>query len=629
MNLGNDHTKGIILLTATFLLAACSLTYELLIAQVISVFAGNTVVWYSLTIGIFLVAMGIGAILVGPILQRFKTKVALFWTELALCLLGALSPYLLHIAALSVLWQTKADDWVASGSPFFIPAIGIIFTIGFLTGIELPLLMQHARECNATIKQISSTKLLAADYFGSLVGALAFSLLLWPNFEPTQVGAGVATLNLFLAIGIATSPKYFKGYRVRKISVGVLTGMLVVMLTTNKNFMNFFLPRYYAHNIKTTSFTEMLLPKQPLPTVSRIRSPYQTIDLVQSVHHNRGFHIFDLFSRKLASQPNFPPRYLLFLNGEVQFFADFEEVYHEFFTHVPIAAFDTIPKKVLILGGGDGLLLRELLKYQEIESITLVDLDSKMIDFARSNPIMTTINNHSFEDPRVDVVIADAYHFVRTTDSKFDAVYMDFPDFSDYNLARLYSAEFYYFVQQHLSEDGFAVINASGIELLTVPDEHGQQIVSEQNRWPSFYKTFRAAGFNMIVPYFSQLEYEYPEAVERVIKYNLTSLPESSSRATKESAARLFLRYNTASLRSGFLMVSKDKHNTANDFSNTASPLYVINDARYKQAFKTPLQTPQKDLPEVINSIFRPKLSGKYPWSIRRPLSVYSGVFAQ
>ncbi|MCB0345869.1 MAG: methyltransferase domain-containing protein [Bdellovibrionales bacterium] len=617
------------LLLAGFLLSACSIVYELLIAQVISVFAGNTVVWYSLTIGLFLAGMGIGALIVGPLIKHRSSAIAFFWTEATLCLLGALAPYALHVSSLSVLWQTKGDEWFPSGMPFFFAAAAIAFAVGLFTGVELPLLMQRGREIEFGQKQISFSQLLAADYFGSLFGALAFSLLLWPNLEPTQIGPGVAAINLLTAVIIAATPSSSSGRWTRIASAGFLGGLLTVLIASNQQFMEFFLRRYYVYGSGSSSLSEMIDPSHELPRVSRVRSQYHTIDLVQSVYHDRGFYVFDLFSTKFQERPDFPQRYMMFLNGEVQFFADFEEVYHEFFAHVPIAAFGAVPRRVLVLGGGDGLLLRELVKYPEIEKITLVDLDPAMIEFARNNRIMKTINNGAFNDPRVNVVIGDAYHFTRTAEAKFDAVYMDFPEISDFNLARLYSREFYYFVLQHLSENGYVVMNAGEIEYLSVPDENNEQHMTEKNRWPSFYQTFKAAGFDMVVPYYSRLEYDMPSAQKRVLERKLVHLPPSASPDAEEDAAKMFLRFNTASLLSGFIMAARHQREVSNSFDISASPLYVINGDRYRASLKTPLTTPEVGDQPDINSIFQPKLSAKPILSIRRPLRIYGGVFLE
>ena len=117
-----------------------------------------------------------------------------------------------------------------------------------------------------------------------------------------------------------------------------------------------------------------------------------------------------------------------------------------------------IPKKILLLGGGDGLLLRELLKYKEIESIKHIELDQKMIDLAKTR--FAELNKHSLDDPRVHSEINDGFYYVRNTSDKYDAIFIDFPYPNSYDLARLYSLEFYTYIKRTLNPNGFVVLDA-------------------------------------------------------------------------------------------------------------------------------------------------------------------------
>jgi spermidine synthase len=110
------------------------------------------------------------------------------------------------------------------------------------------------------------------------------------------------------------------------------------------------------------------------------------------------------------------------------------------------------------LGGGDGLLLRELLKYKGIESIKHIELDQKMIDLAKTR--FAELNKHSLDDPRVHSEINDGFYYVRNTNDKYDAIFIDFPYPNSYDLARLYSVEFYTYVLHTLNPNGFVVLDA-------------------------------------------------------------------------------------------------------------------------------------------------------------------------
>jgi spermidine synthase len=181
-------------------------------------------------------------------------------------------------------------------------------------------------------------------------------------------------------------------------------------------------------------------------------------------------------------------------------------------------------KKVLILGGGDGLALREVLKYKDLESITLVELDPAMVRLFRDNPVLGKLNGHSFSDPRVrilktdavtpgpvtpvymetdeidkkgvpalektsqvSVMIIDADRYIETIKEKFDIVIIDFPDPGSVELAKLYSQEFYLKLKRILSENGMFVLQATS-------PYHAKEAFLGINR------TIRAAGFNTL-PY--------------------------------------------------------------------------------------------------------------------------------
>ncbi len=118
-------------------------------------------------------------------------------------------------------------------------------------------------------------------------------------------------------------------------------------------------------------------------------------------------------------------------------------------------------ESVLILGGGDGLAIRELLKYQDIKNIVLVDLDKQMVDIAKTHPIIKALNKNSLEDPRVQVVTDDAFKYLEKHTGFFSVIIIDLPDPNDLPLGKLYTKEFYQIVKKRLSSDGIVVTQAS------------------------------------------------------------------------------------------------------------------------------------------------------------------------
>jgi len=150
----------------------------------------------------------------------------------------------------------------------------------------------------------------------------------------------------------------------------------------------------------------------------------------------------------------------LFLNGSLQFSSIDEYRYHESLIHVPMSVGRDI-KNVLILGGGDGMAIRELLKYPQIEHITLVDLDPVVTEIAISNHYLKTLNQDSLKNSKVTILNKDAFVFLKESRQKFDFVVSDLPDPNNVSLARLYSIEFYKFLQNRMSDDAIFVSQAT------------------------------------------------------------------------------------------------------------------------------------------------------------------------
>ncbi len=147
----------------------------------------------------------------------------------------------------------------------------------------------------------------------------------------------------------------------------------------------------------------------------------------------------------------------LFLNGDLQFSSLDEYRYHESLVHPVMNG----PRRtVLVLGGGDGLALREILEYADVARVVLVDLDPAVVDLARTHPRITALNRDAFADERVTVVHDDAFTWLRTTTEQFDAIVVDLPDPDDVNTAKLYSVEFYGLVRQAMAEEARVVVQA-------------------------------------------------------------------------------------------------------------------------------------------------------------------------
>jgi len=176
----------------------------------------------------------------------------------------------------------------------------------------------------------------------------------------------------------------------------------------------------------------------------------------------------------------------LFLNGNLQFASADEYRYHEALVH-PMMSAAAQPRRVLILGGGDGLALREVLKYRSVEEVTLVDLDPKMTALSRAFPPLAQLNGSSFSDPRVHVVNQDAMIWLAQTRSLFDAAVVDFPDPNSFALGKLYTTRFYRLLRNHLAPDAAVSVQCTS------------PLFARRSYW-CIIRTIEAAGF-VVRPY--------------------------------------------------------------------------------------------------------------------------------
>jgi spermidine synthase len=357
----------------------------------------------------------------------------------------------------------------------------------------------------------------------------------------------------------------------------------------------------------------MFGPTGGYPGVNRESSPYQKIDVV---HDISGFPISDrvisAYSTKFRDEPDHPRNKVLFLNGDRQVMSDYEELYHEAFAHVPILLGAKLPERVLVMGAGDGILIDEILKHDGVREIIHVDLDPKMVEIARTDPVFTAMNRDSLRDPRVRLVLGDAYQYIRGSRDSFDAIYLDFPVPVDYNLSKLYSREFYHFVRERLTPGGFAVLDAPAIAAFTDPDDEGNQEYDPESTWEQYYHTIRMAGFETIVPFVSTPEIRNPAAIEilRTTMSNAqlkTILGQDAGDNTMTSALIMdFLRENVTSLQSGFIAMWADDRELRREWRDLGLPLHFLNEERFDLTISRPFPFPAEVDLVKVNSIMRP-----------------------
>lgn len=416
------------------IIATCGLVYELVAGTLASYLLGDSVTQFSLVIGVYLSALGGGAWLSQYIHKGLaRTFIEI---ELALALIGGFSTPLLFIAFPYL-------DW------FHGLLFGSVVLIGILVGLELPLLMRILKEHLEFNELIS--RVLAFDYLGALFASLLFPILLVPRLGLTRTAIVFGLLNAIVGLWGTyllrplLSSKGLEGLRGRAVLV---IGLLVV------GFIK-------ADSLTTIAEENTLGGK----IVYADTSPYQRITVTQS---DRGFQ--------------------LHLNGHLQFNSVDEYRYHEALVH-PLINLCEKASNVLVLGGGDGLAVRELLRYESIERITLIDLDPAMTRLATQFDPLVQLNEHALTHPRVEIINEDAFVWAKQAASgkPFDAVVIDFPDPGSYSVGKLYTTYFYQALRKHLSTDAAIAIQCTS------------PLVAPKSYWCILH-TLRTSGFD-VTPY--------------------------------------------------------------------------------------------------------------------------------
>ncbi|UKJ06488.1 polyamine aminopropyltransferase [Solitalea lacus] len=420
----------LLLLFSVFVVATCGLIYELVAGTLASYLLGDSVTQFSTIIGVYLFSMGIGSWL-----SKYFDKNLLSWfiqIEILVGLIGGTSSTLLFF----LFEQTES---------FRLVLYMMVMLTGIFVGLEIPLLMRIL-ENRFEFKELVS-KVFTFDYIGALLASVIFPLLLIPHLGIIRTSYFFGLLNIGVALVVLVQfSKEISWFK--RLQLQALVSLVLLLA----GFV-------YADRIM--SFTESMA--YPDKIIYSKTTHYQRIIITKNQRELR-----------------------LFLNGNLQFSSADEYRYHEALVHPGLA---TLPyaKNVLVLGGGDGLAVREILKYTSINHITLVDLDKEMTSMFTQNSMLANLNKHSFSNPKVKVINADAFTWAKSHSGQFDFVVVDFPDPSNFSIGKLYSNRFYQEIEKLLSPEGIVVIQSTS------------PYVAPKSFW-CIDKTLQSVGFNT-VPY--------------------------------------------------------------------------------------------------------------------------------
>ena len=420
-----------VLFFSVVIIATCGLIYELIAGTAASYLLGDSVTQFSTIIGCYLFAMGVGSWL-----SRYVTKNLLAFFVKVEILLGAVGGC--SAAVLFLLF-----DHVHSFRFLLYFQVGLI---GVLVGIEIPLLLRILKDKFEFSDLVS--KVLSFDYIGALFASILFPLVLIPYLGLIKTSFLFGILNASVALWVLYALQENSPLnRLHKMSaIAVIIGLTLGFAYAD-SIMGYAEHSTYQGKVIFSETT-----------------PYQRIVLTKASHDLR-----------------------LFLNGNLQFSSVDEYRYHESLVHPALSALHD-PRHILIIGGGDGLALREVLKYPGIETVTLVDLDPAMTRLFSSNEMLTELNQNSLLSLKLSVINRDAFIWLKEqaaaeAKKKYDAILIDLPDPSNYSIGKLYSISFYHLLHQVMTPHSLVVVQSTS------------PLVARKSFW-CVNNTLEAAGFN-------------------------------------------------------------------------------------------------------------------------------------
>jgi spermidine synthase len=401
------------LLASVFVVAACGLVYELAAGALASYLLGDSVLQFSTVIGAYLFAMGLGSWLSRHVERQL---VAVFLrVELLVGVVGGLMP--------AALFAAHASLPAGAVAPFRVLLYTLVGLVGMLVGLEIPLVMRILKRhfsARYALRELVA-QVLTFDYLGALVVALAFPLLFVPHLGLVRTGVFFGLMNAAVAVwALWLFRAELRRFGAHVAACALVVGVLVAALAAADSMTTWAEDRFYGEHV-----------------ILRQSSDYQRVVVTAG-----------------------PAGVRLFLNGNLQFHSRDEYRYHEALVHPALAAHGA-PRRVLVLGGGDGLAVREVLRYAGVQQVTVVDLDPQVTRLFAHEPLLARLNNGALNDPRVKVVNADAFGWLERHADSFDVIVVDFPDPTNFSLGKLYTTSFYALVDQHLAAGGYAVVQTT------------------------------------------------------------------------------------------------------------------------------------------------------------------------
>ena len=423
-------SKSTLLKTAIFATGFSGVVAEYILSTLATYFLGDSIFQWIMIISFMLFSMGLGSRISKAFTKNLLRKFLL--VEFLLSLLVSFSPLFVYTVSAYI-------------SEFGILIYLLAISIGLLIGMEVPLVIRMNEEFEKLRYNISG--IMENDYYGSLLGGVFFAFiglpflgLMYTPFVLGFVNLGAACLLIAGLWGSLSSSER----KIISISGSSVALLILVGVFVSKPIITYGEQSKYRDKV-----------------VYSKQTAYQRIVMTQ-----------------------WKDDYWLYLNGNQQLCTRDEAMYHEPLVH-PAMHLNPNPVDILVLGGGDGCAVRELLKYPSVKSLKLVDLDPVMTHLGKTNPILTKLNENSLNNEKVTIKNEDGYNMIQQDDGYYDLIIVDLPDPRSVELGRMYSYEFYKSCYKRLRPQGIIITQAGSPYFAT-------------KAFNCIVKTMRTAGFTTL-----------------------------------------------------------------------------------------------------------------------------------
>ena len=394
-----------ILKIALFATGLSGIVAEYVLSTLATYFLGDSVFQFTMIVSIMLFSMGLGSRFSKSIDDNLLIKFILLEFSLSI---------LTSFVSLITYWS--ATYYSLTGVVIYSMSI----LIGLLIGMEIPIAVRLNDKFESLKVNVSS--ILENDYYGSLLGGVFFAFIGLPYLGLAHTPFILGTINLLVAFGLLFTLR--KEIKINRLKSLITLGLAV---TATIALGSIFVEKVISYGESQRYKDRVVFEEQ---------TKYQKIVITKS---NSDFW--------------------LFINGNQQMSTIDEVMYHEPLVH-PAMMYTKAPKNILVLGGGDGAAVREILKYSSVNDITLVDLDPVITELGKTNSLLTEMNGNALNNEKVNIINTDAFTFIEKNTSYYDVIIIDLPDPKTIELGRMYSMEFYTMCYKRLRPNGAIVTQA-------------------------------------------------------------------------------------------------------------------------------------------------------------------------